>query len=98
MRYTDKVYVGDEGTVIILDTLIDLSDANIVKVLVKKPDGSETEWGAVLDDERSTCMKYIIQHGDLDISGKYFLQAYVENNVGKWRGNTVILNVHDKFR
>lgn len=90
-----KLYVGAVGVKLIVDTGVDLSGATYVSLKVKKPDGSETEWiGSAL----GTKIEYIIQQGDLDQSGFYKIQAYVEFSDGsKMYGETDGMYVYKNF-
>ena len=79
------VFVGDVGTVIKLDTGTDLSTATVLKIKVKKPNGTTLEWTATQDASNPKVMTYTIQAGDLDQSGTWKLQAYVE--FPSWQGH-----------
>ena len=93
-----KVYKDDIGTEIILDCEADISAALSFTILVKKPDGTETEWAAELKPNSVTKMRYFIKENDLDQKGKYLLQANPEliNWVG--RGETATLMVYNHFK
>lgn len=91
---TNKVYVGDEGTRIELDPVCDLTGVLIKKILVKKPDGIETEWPAEVSANK---LFYLTLANTLDQAGAWILQAYIENASGKWRGESAILSVFNKF-
>ncbi len=69
------IYKGDVGTVVLLDTLSDISSATQVLIRVKKPSGVCTEWSSSVDS--LTKVKYVIQSGDLNESGIYKLQPKV---------------------
>jgi len=91
----DKVYVGDVGTVILVDTLSDITSSTVRKILARKPNGIEIEWAAAVDS--TTKLSYTTQDGDLDTVGKWMLQAYVELPSGKWYGETAHFTVHERF-
>ena len=80
-----KVYIGDIGTEIILDTGQDLSTATSLKIKYRKPNGTTGEWAASQVSGDSTKMKYVTQEGDLDVAGTWELQAYVE--FASWQGH-----------
>jgi hypothetical protein len=91
-----KVYEGDEGLEIRLDTGQSLAGATAMKIKVKKPDQSTVEWTATQHD--STTIKYTTGSGDLATSGDYVLQAYVEWGAdSKHTGESVVLKVYDQF-
>lgn len=87
------VFVGDVGTVIKLDTGTDLTSATALKIKVKKPNGTEVEWTASQDANNPKVMTYTIQSGDLDQSGTWKLQAYVEFPTWQGRGEWAKLKV-----
>ena len=92
---TNKVYVGDSGTEIILDTLVDLSTATKVSIKVRRPNGAVTEWvGTVFE---TTKVRYVTQPGDLSVKGPHLLQAYAEMPVWIGRGETVELEVSEHY-
>ena len=86
-----KVFVGDVGTVIILDTKVNITTATVRKILAEKPSGQSVEWTASL--EGTTAIKYTIQAGDLDQEGIWMIQAYVEMPGWQGRGDSVRLEV-----
>jgi|Deesub1362B_J571_1020462.scaffolds.fasta_scaffold00499_25 tRNA(Met) C34 N-acetyltransferase TmcA len=93
-----KIYRGDTGIKIVLDTETDLTDATMAKILVKKPSGSEDEWIADFDDKIAGKISYTISHNELNETGLYKLQAYVEFTDGsKLLGETCSLVVFDKY-
>jgi len=85
-----KHYVGEIGLEIkaFVGDSEDISAATDVKFLVKKPDGTETEWAATAHTEDGDNGAYYIIHttesGDLDQAGTYRLQAYF--TLGSWTG------------
>ena len=79
----NKVYVGDVGTDIVLNTGVDISAATTLKIKYKKPGGSVEEWDGVL--EGTTSIKYTTVTGDLDTAGLWSFQAYVV--LPSWTGH-----------
>ena len=90
-----KLYVGDTGTVIQLDTGQDLSAATDLKIEVSKPDGTVTSWPA---DKLGTAMRFTTLASTFDQAGTYKVQAHVTAAGGDWRGETAKLVVFDRFR
>ena len=91
-----KIYVGDVGTSISLNTGLDLTGATVTDIYVKKPDGTLVTWtGTVTDD---TCITRVTQAGDLDQKGVYYVQAKL--SLGGWvgRGETANFTVYDVFK
>ena len=90
-----KIYKGMVGLLLEVETGIDLSDATGVKLKVKKPSGTTVEWEGTPVDTKIT---YVTQAGDLDESGLYLIQAYVEKPTGgKFLGETARLHVFEEF-
>jgi hypothetical protein len=87
-----KIYVGDIGTLISLDTGVDLTAAISVAILAIRPDGSKVVW---IGFGLGTVINYTAQAGDLSQRGDWRLQAQVVLPSGKWSGETVILTVHN---
>jgi hypothetical protein len=72
----NKVFVGDVGTDIILRTGEDLTDINSIEFVIDKPDGTQIlrigyVYGSVADGK----VHYVTQATDIDILGKYEVQA-----------------------
>ena len=91
-----KAYVGDIGTVILLDCGVNVSSATVQKILVRKPDKTEHEWSGTIEDDNY--LKYVIIADDFDQKGDYLLQAYIETPAWQGKGETVKLTVYEKFR
>lgn len=90
-----KIYVGNEGGVILLDTKTDITGATSVKIAVKKPDNTEVEWSAAVYD--SNFVKYTTVTDDINMPGDYHLQA--KFTLGSWigRGETAEFEAHSHF-
>lgn len=91
-----KVYKGDVGTVILIDCSEDISTATAQKILVKKPDKTETEWTATVYQD--DYLRHVIASGELDQAGIWYLQPYVELVDWQGYGETVPLRVYDEFK
>lgn len=92
-----KVYKDDVGTVIELDTGVDLSDAYKVAIAVRKPDGTEEEWSASVNAQQPTRLYHVAAEGDLDQVGEYYVQASVTMPAWSGRGQTTSFFVYDRF-
>jgi len=91
-----KIYKGDVGVEIWLDTGQNLTGATAMKIKVQKPDGTEAEWAA--QQHNSTTIYYVTGSGDLAASGDYVLQSYVEwGEDSKHTGESVILKIYEPF-
>lgn len=95
VRVLSKVYVGMTGLRIRVDTGIDLSSASKVALKVRKPSGVEEEW---IGFANRTYIEYDVQSGDLDETGFYKIQAYVElpGNIVLY-GETDGIYVYEQF-
>lgn len=90
-----KYYVGDVGTEIIVDTCSDITTATVTDLLVEKPDGTSHVWSGSAYD--TTKIRYVVQAGDFDQDGEYYLQAYVEMPGWSGRGVTTSFRVMGVF-
>lgn len=91
---TSKTYVGDVGTLIELDTGVDISTATSVKVSAQKPDGETVLWTGMIS---GTKVQYATMPDDLDQAGRWLLQAVVTLPTGTWRGGVSTLVVYLPF-
>ena len=73
-----------------LDVETDISEATVIKIKYKKPNGDQGFWGAEKKD--ATKIFYLTGSGDLDSAGIWDMQAYVESPGWKLHGKV------DKFR
>lgn len=90
----NKVYVGDTGTMIELDTGVSLTGATVTEIKALKPDGTLATWTATVS---STKLRYITLADTLDQSGTWKLQASVTLPSGKWLGETADLRIHKPY-
>jgi len=104
---TDKVYVGDVGTVIEIDMQEDLSQFTNLQLFIRKPKKDSTEYEVkILDATMKTgssngdILQCIIIDGStsfFDIDGIYYLQPYGEVSGWSGYGDTVQLTVYKQF-
>ena len=75
-----RVYVGDTGTAVEVQTFIDLTTATTKEILVKRPDGS------ILTKTATYPSGYTASHGriffaslvtDFNEAGTYYVQAHI---------------------
>lgn len=87
MQYGD---IGTKLEVIVTDrttkAVVDISSATVKKIIIQKPDGSILEKDATLTTPPGTNgkMYYATASGDIDQSGDWHYQGYVEMPGGKW--------------
>jgi len=92
----NKHYIGEIGTVILVDCGCDISSSTVHELKIKKPSGTEVSWNAEVVDKNF--LKYTINKDDFNEKGIYYLQSYLEfNNGWKGLGETVIFYVCDKW-
>ena len=89
------IFIGDIGTVISLDVGVDISDATAQKIYYKNS-STDGEWTATLGDDNQS-VEYVLQAEDIDVAGKWYLQAYVETPDGKWHGDSVAIVVKESI-
>ena len=78
MGRTSVPYVGDFGTVILLQTNDPIPPTAIAVMRVLKPDGTRVTWAATISpgtDGYAHNIEYTIAPGDLDIPGDYRVQV-----------------------
>ena len=92
----NKIYVGDIGTVIILDTNETISSATTTDIKVKKGDGTIVTWTGSLSGNDS--VTYTVVDGDLSCSGIYKIQAYVVMPIWSGLGETAEFQVYAAFK
>jgi hypothetical protein len=92
---TDKIYVADTGTAIILDCGQDVSSASVRSIEVRKPDGTLTSWAAVASG--TTAIRFDSLAGTFDMAGVWRVQAKVTLASGVWRGETVAFTVYANY-
>lgn len=82
---TTSIRLFDEGTIIRVGIGVDVSTATTRKILYKKPDRSYGEWAASLYD--TNYIQYITLENDIDQTGLWKIQSYIETSSGKWYGD-----------
>lgn len=87
------IFVGDVGTEISLDCGIDVANATVKKIIVKKPDGKRVQWVAQLDG--TNAIKYTTALGDIDVAGDWDMQAYIELPTWRGKGSVATMKVKD---
>lgn len=108
MAFVEQAQVNDTGTIFritVYDTtstgasiVADISDAVVLRFIFRRPDGTTFERGASLtNDGTDGLIQYTTVNGDLNQSGSWLLQAYVETTSGKWRTNTACFKVQENL-
>ena len=100
-----KHYVGETGTDLIFDTGTLIGSVTAQYIKSHNPVGVEGTFTASLYSSYSELAKltgtYLLKHtlatSDFSISGEWRFQAFVGTSLGTWYGETVKLNIFDKF-
>ena len=100
-----KHYLHETGSDFVLDTGINVGTVSDKMIYYKKPSGLEGSWAASLYSSYSSLAEingtYLIKHTlayiDFDISGEWKFNAWVAAADGTWWGETVKLNIYDKY-
>jgi len=95
MTVGTKTYLNDTGTAIIIDAGEDLSTASLMKIKYLKPSGASGAWIATIVSGEPTKTRYITLSNDLDESGTWKLQLYVEFSTWKGHGEIASFVVYD---
>jgi len=77
-----RSYVGDVGTIVVVNCGCSIVGASNCKLKVRKPGGTLVIWTAVIYQQNY--LKYVVQAGDLAQNGTYKLQASL--TLGDWAG------------
>lgn len=98
-----KVYVGDIGTVILIDMGENISTATGISLKVMGPKSSVKTNGTIKNGKTWTpsiygtnYLKYTVLEGDLDLAGDYYINPVL--TLGSWTGtcDTATLTVYNK--
>lgn len=77
-----SVYKNQDYLTIYLDTNTALTGATSLKILYKKPDGTQGEWTGEISNIASNSsysdsgIKYAVESGDIDQAGEWGFQSY----------------------
>lgn len=95
-----KMHVNDVGNTLVgtvLDngTVVDISTASNVYMIMKKPDQTtETKTAGFYSDGTDGKMSYVIASGDLDQAGNYKIQGKVELSSSTFYSNISTFKVY----
>jgi len=92
-----KMYVDDVGTVLRIDTKVDLTAFTTHNLAVKKPDGTVVEWVGNISLVGNTIIDYSTQIGDLNQAGTYIAQAKGISPTWTGRGDMFNFTVYDPY-
>jgi len=99
MSHAD-IRIGDIGTVFrltIVDELevpVNISAATTTDIRFQKPDDTSVDKSAAFTtDGTDGLIQYVSILDDLDMSGKWRIQAHIITPVGEWRSEIEVFNV-----
>jgi hypothetical protein len=91
-----KIYIGQVGVLIELDTQDSLLGATKTEIRYRKPDKSTGAWVGIIDGAKIT---YLINNEEvLNLSGSWLLQAYAEGPGWALLGETVTLPIYNVWK
>jgi len=99
----EKLQVGDIGTAFRIrilddDVVVNLSSCTLKQIIFKKPDGTIVEQTAVFyTDGVDGLIQYVSIDGDIDQTGRWKYQGYVEFGAQSWHTNYVSFLVKDNL-
>ena len=97
---TSQIHQSDIGTKLLITvkddgSVVDISSASSLTILIKKPDGTILTRSGVLEtDGTDGKMYYIVVAGDLDAAGFYKIQGRVVSSSGTFSTSTANFKVH----
>lgn len=84
---------NETGKAIRLLTCLDLTDADVMRILYWKPDDTQGYWNGIMDGVKNNKILYETVAGDLDQAGLWHLQTYVESDGRTYKGDYVKIKV-----
>jgi len=100
----EEIHLNDIGTVIRVtlydgSSVVDVSNASTLQLLFKKPDNTLLTKTAVLTgDGTDGQVQYITVAGDLNVMGKWAVQArIVDISSNEWKSSVSTFRVHDNL-
>lgn len=103
MGIEEKLYVGVQGVVFNLtcrdfkQTLLDLTTATSVAIMVLKPNGDEVIWTGTVDQTDHSIITYTLQAVDLDVPGDYVIQGKIYTATGIFLSESIKLKVYEAY-
>lgn len=95
-----KIFVGDTGTQLDVDTKTDLTLAESVVLTFLRPDGTTIEKSAIiLDPKTSGIVRYTVESGFLSQAGVWRVSSLVTfPNSDKYYGDTDKFIVYNRYK
>jgi len=98
MNYINySIFKGEQAVIKVYTSLV-LTGATVTKLCIKKPDGTTiVEKVATIDPGDPKYLIATLLAADLNQSGDYLLQAYIEKGTLKKYGATCQFTVHERW-
>jgi len=96
----NKMYQGDVGTILRVNTNIDLSGhtESSTYLNIKLPSGTEIIWDLEVEGSLEDGILYhTCEYGDLEQAGTYTGQVYVTFGANHWLGETFTFRVYESW-
>lgn len=101
-----KHYVGEAGTLLLLDTGILVGSATDLRIIFKKPDGvtgsfagvAYSSYSQVAETTGTYFLSRTLTTTDITIPGEWRFQAYVGAVDGTWYGEMSKINIFDLYQ
>jgi len=87
-----KIYPGTVGLLVRVNTGLDLASSTIHDLKATKPNGVIETWTGSVN---GTYIEYLTTGTDIDIEGRYKIQAYVEQGTYKGLGRTDYIRIQE---
>ena len=87
-----ETFVGDTINIVLM-TGIDLSDYIDLYIKFKRPDNTYGKWPATQSSENDTWMEYLTSQSDLNIKGKWAIQAHATGGTNRLHGKWINFQV-----
>ena len=93
-----KVYAGEYGVPVTINTSMDLTGATSIVARVLKPNGMEAVWTMIAQAPLiSGVLTYTTQPADLSVAGNYKIRAEITFPTKKRYGETAFFRIYGKF-
>lgn len=99
----NEIHKNDVGTIFTItiydgDSIVDISTATDKQIMFRKPDGNtSTVSGSFLTNGTDGKLTYTFGSGELDVDGKWRMQAYFTFPSGKWYSDIANFKVYDNL-
>lgn len=93
---SEQHYIGEVGTEIILNCGKDLTNAQSLKILVKKPNGQVVVWDAEPYRSDKNSLRHVTEATDFDQSGEYLIQSKVKIGGTEGLGSSASFMIYDR--